>query len=120
MHKSILFALCLFSFSIVQGCAPGITNKPELLHQRLGFLEYGKTTEEEVLVRMGEPANRYEGGKVLTYRLLEDTRDRFHPPSNETSTPEKPFSFKPETYYLILVFDENKILRRQALLQSSR
>lgn len=118
VNNPLLLTLCLFSFSIVQGCAPGLISKPELLRDQLGFLEVGKTTEQEVLARMGEPTNRYEGGKVLTYRLREDTRDRFHPPSNETSTPEEPFSFTRGIFYLILVFDENKILEKDALLYS--
>ena len=112
--------LCLFFCSIFQGCAPGITNQPELLRGELDFLQVGKTTEQEVIAKLGEPTNRYEGGKVLTYRLHEDTRHRFHPPSNETSTPEEPFSLKPELFYLVLVFDENKILERNALLQSRK
>jgi hypothetical protein len=71
-----------------------------------------------VLALFGEPTSRYEGGKVLAYRLREDTRTRFHPPSNETSTPEEPFSFTRGIFYLMLVFDDNTILSKDALLYS--
>lgn len=76
-YKSIVIPLRLFfTFCLSLGCGPGLINKSELLRNQLEFLSIGKTTEQEVLTRLGEPENRYEGGTVLTCELREDTNHR--------------------------------------------
>lgn len=78
-YKSIVIPLCLFfTFCLSLGCGPGLINKSELLRNQLEFLSIGKTIEQEVLTRLGEPENRYEGGTVLTYELREDTNHHLH------------------------------------------
>ena len=56
-----LLAICLM------GCAamtiPGAS--PDLL----GFLVKGRTTRSQVLTTLGQPAARFEGDRILTYRI---------------------------------------------------
>jgi hypothetical protein len=60
------------SFLIV-GCATVVAPlEPQLVSERLPFIQDGKTSKEEVLSRLGEPANRYEGGRILTYEMCPD------------------------------------------------
>ena len=78
-YKSIVIPLCqFFTFCLSLGCGPGLINKSELLRNQLEFLSIGKTIEQEVLTRLGEPENRHEGGTVLTYELREDTNHHLH------------------------------------------
>lgn len=58
---------------LLVGCATVVTPQdPQIVGQMLPFIRDGKTSREEVLNRLGEPANRYEGGRILTYELCED------------------------------------------------
>lgn len=117
-HWFVVIFLCLCIFSLSLGCTPGIINKSVSQHQQLGFLLIGKTTEQETIARMGESLYRYEGGKIWIYWLLEDTRHRLYFP-NESYKLEEGLSWAPGTYYLVLVFDENRILTKHSLLYYS-
>jgi hypothetical protein len=58
---------------MIAGCATVVVPlEPQLVSERLPFIRDGKTSKEEVLSRLGEPANRYEGGRILTYEMCED------------------------------------------------
>lgn len=110
----ISFCLCVLSLSI--GCSSsGIINKSVSQYQQLGFLQIGKTTEQETLAQMGEPNYVYEGVKVWVYRLYEDTRHRLYF-ADEKMKYEEGLSLDPGTQYLVLVFDEKGILARHSFL----
>jgi len=113
--NTIVLSLCLCVFALSLGCSPGIVNKSVSQHQELGFLQIGKTTEQETIARMGERGYRYEDGKVRVYQLLKDTSHRLYFP-NESYTLGEGLSWMPGSYYLVLVFDENRILARHSLL----
>lgn len=107
-YESLVIPLRLFfTFCPSLGCGPGLINKSELLRNQLEFLSIGKTTEQEVLTRLGEPENRYEGGTVLTYELREDTNHRLHLADKKSQSGDgfvwRPGSLKPGAYHLILV-----------------
>jgi len=117
-YDSIFISLCLCVFVLSLGCSPGIINKSELLPQQIGFLEIGKTTEQETIARMGTPSNWYEGGRVWIYSLREDTKHHFHL-VNDITKSDKVVSLTPGIYHLVLVFDANRILERHSLLYYS-
>ena len=114
-YKSFIISVCLCVFTLPLGCSPGIINKSELLGQQLRFLETGKTTEQETITRMGTPSNRYEGGRVWTYSLREDTKHHFHL-AKDIAESDKAISLVPGIYHLVLFFDENRVLARHSLL----
>jgi hypothetical protein len=116
--NTIVISLCLCVCSLSLGCSPGIINKSVSQHQELGFLQIGKTPEQETIGRMGEPNYMFEGGKVWVYRLYQDARHRLYFP-NETFRVEEGLSLDPGTQYLVLVFDENGILARHSFLYYS-
>jgi hypothetical protein len=65
-----LFLVCVL---LLAGCATVVVPlEPQLVSERLPFIRDGKTSNKEVLSRLGMPDNRYEGGRILTYEMCED------------------------------------------------
>ena len=56
-----LLAICLV------GCAA--TTIPGASPDLLGFLVAGRTTRSQVLMTLGQPSARFEGDRILTYRI---------------------------------------------------
>lgn len=108
----ISFWLCVFSLSL--GCSPGIINKVVSEHEELGFLQIGKSTEQEMIAQVGEPNYRFEGGRVWVYSLVEDKRHRLNFPNESYKI--SGLDRASGEYHLILVFDENRTLARHSLL----
>lgn len=46
---------------------------PGASHDLLTFLQVGKTTREEVLLKLGQPSASFEHERILTYRIGEET-----------------------------------------------
>jgi len=75
----------------------------------LEFLSDGVTRRDEALLKLGEPSAKYESSRILAYRLRKDEvgyvllahRDNWYGVQ----------------YSLILVFDDQGILNRHALVQ---
>ncbi len=78
-------------------------------HDLLDFLQDGKTTKEEVFLRLAEPSSTYEDGRIFTYRLNEDEGGY-----TIKGAKSKGWSGK---YSLVLSFDERGILRRHSLVR---
>lgn len=87
------------------GCATAPIGKRDLLD----FLQDGKTTREEVFVHLAEPSATFEGERILTYRLEEDEGGY-----SLLGARSQNWSGK---YSLVLVFDENGVLRRHSLVR---
>ncbi|HXT66173.1 MAG TPA: hypothetical protein VN657_05230 [Nitrospiraceae bacterium] len=59
--------------TLLFACASTVMQlEPQLVSERLPFVQDGKTSKEEVLRRLGEPNHRYEEGRILTYTILSD------------------------------------------------
>jgi len=89
------------------------------------FIEGGKTTKDEILLKLGEPSRQFEGGRILTYPMHFSQKEGFrvdyerefiyHPRWFQRLT----LSISKAEYNLILVFDDKKILSRYNLLKVS-
>lgn len=58
------------ALAMLAGCAPPLLRQAhpaELQAEWLAFLVDGKSTREEVLLRLGTPSARFEGERILTY-----------------------------------------------------
>jgi len=94
----------LFSQTLT-GCATEpIGNK-----QLLDFLQDGKTSREEVILHLAEPSATFEGGRIVTYRLDEDT-------GGYTIQGAKGHGWSGK-FSLVLSFDEHGVLRRHSLVR---
>ena len=111
---------------LIAGCATVIAPQdPQIVAQRLPFIRDGKTSKEEVLNRMGEPINRYENGRILTYTMCEDLylKDRLRlsgtqPKSGKYDGPRTLIlcDFTGDRYNLILVFGPDDLVERHSLV----
>jgi len=112
----LLFAFLLFAgFS----CAPTqqIVNR-ETEAKWLSYLEDGRTTKEDVLLRLGLPSAQFEGERILTYRMMLSKEEGLVVVSRELDARDPWLSqWAKAEYSLVLVFDEQHILRRHSLLR---
>jgi hypothetical protein len=121
-----LVLACTF---LLTGCASVIAQlEPQLVSERLPFVQDGKTSNEEVLRRLGEPDNRYEGGRILTYKMCYVPGPKWFPwgnyplssPTSELLRPSHALGAdrcSPErTNALILVFGPDDLVERHSVV----
>lgn len=75
---------------------------------RLTFLQDGRTTRDDVEAVLGAPSGRFEGGRILTFRL-----DKSYEVVTDTGVVVAP-AYR---YSLVLVFDSEGFLVRHRLLR---
>ncbi len=107
----------MVAWLLLVGCAtrhpPGISPDPTLLE----FLKEGSTRRTEVVNRLGAPSTLFEQDRVLTYRVAGDPkkglwiRERVWDHYSQLNA-----GWIGVNYSLVLVFDENGLLRRQSLV----
>ena len=116
----------LITAIMIAGCATVVAPlEPQLVSERLPFIRDGKTSKEEILNRLGEPVNRYEGSRILTYEMCEDISlegrlrlmdTRPNDEKTEVRRTEIRCAFPPGRYKLILAFGPDDLLERHSLV----
>lgn len=96
------------------GCSSVSTLDPMIVDERFKFIRDATTSRQEVLDRLGEPANRYEDGLILTYLIREDRDRRFRVVNPGT---EDGPAFRSEIYNLVLVFGPDGRLERHSVVR---
>ncbi len=81
--------------------------KPHLLD----FLQDGKTTKEETLLKLGQPSATLESEKYLTYRVGQDTKQGYF------LLDRAPMGWAGVKYSLVLVFDPQGVLQKHSLVE---
>lgn len=109
MRKAILSTLLLFAFLV--GCA---TTNPNASNTLLSFLQEGITTKEEVILHLGQPSGTYEAERILAYRVGKEEAGYFL--LDRANRIEQRGGWAMASHSLVLVFDENNILRKQSLV----
>ena len=97
------------------GCAtaPASRGRADLLN----FLADGKTTREETVAALGQPSGRFEGGRILTYRLGYDPKNSgYYTVERETTGYGWP-KWAKASYSLVLIFPDAGVLREHALVK---
>ena len=106
----------LFALVLAAGCAttrPPVMGRPDLLN----FLADSKTTKEEVITTLGQPSGKFEREKILTYRLGFKTGNKgFYVVEQHPGMPIEE-NWADAKYSLVLVFDENDVLRKHSLVE---
>jgi hypothetical protein len=97
-----LLAICLV------GCAA--TAIPGASPDLLGFLVAGRTTRSQVLTTLGQPSARFEGDRILTYRIGHRNEQGYF-----VSVPEE-YGWTAQ-YSLVLVFNSRGVLQKQNLVE---
>jgi hypothetical protein len=98
--------LCFF-FSLVVGCVTSTSFSNKAL---LDFLEDGKTSKESVFLKLGQPTGAYNGERIITYKVGGDKEKGYF-------ILDRAVGWTDSKYSLVLVFDEDLILRRHSLVQ---
>ena len=116
MKHALLIAV---GITLLSGCVtPKITALgPEAVRDGyLPFIEDGKTTREQVLLKLGVPSAQFEGGRILTYVLRLDDDDRLQVLQRHMHTSTS--QWRPGTYSRVVVFAADGVLARHSLVVS--
>jgi len=102
--------LVAFLLSLVfAGCTTPI---PGARQDLLRFLETGRTTREEVMLKLGQPSASFEQEKILTYRIGQDDKQGFYIVTAKALQPWQAVRFS-----LVLVFNSDGVLQKQSLVR---
>jgi hypothetical protein len=117
---------CLLFILLLTSCAS--TNK-SIEQKWLPFIEDGKTTKDEVILKLGESTGQFEDGRIFTYRM---SFERIYPAQEKLGerVPRVDIAregmdwevvfrvdhHKTFQYSLVLVFDDSNILQKHRLL----
>ncbi len=100
----------LFAFVFTACALPIMTVNKVDQQEWLQSVEDGKTTRDEILLKLGEPSAQFEGGRILTYRMEVSEDERFG---------KKLVKVKGDSEFtLILPFDGKNTLKKHNLLQT--
>ncbi len=105
-----------WSFVFLLAACSAVPRAPVRAAVALDFIADGRTTPEQCIARLGPPSSEFpagEAGRVLTWRLGEDGQG-LHP----LPAPGAWFDFD-RRVSLVLVFDANGRLTRQALVRAA-
>lgn len=109
-------------FAAVTSCAVKPLTPAELERGPLAFVQDGKMTKEQVVLELGPPTAQLEGDRILTYRIFHHparglvVMPRTNQPSKRVYTPYQNQDLELVDYHLVLVFDDNHVLRRHRLV----
>ena len=116
-HVLFRLLICLSSFLLIGCAAQKLRIAPHEIEQKwLPFLEDGRTTKEDVLVKFGLPSAQFEGERILTYRLMIDENEGPIVVAREAHI-FVPRSWYRAEYNLVLIFDDQHILQKHSLIQ---
>jgi hypothetical protein len=77
----------------------------------LSFLEIGRTTREQIVLRLGQPSAMLERERILTYRI-----DEAPAQGRYVITPDALRQWQEVRFSLVLVFDASGRLEKQSLV----
>lgn len=103
----------LLSCVLLTGCATPPNARPDLL----AFLEPGRTTREEVLLKLGQPSASFEQERILTYRLGQYGEEGYFIVSPKVAYAGQSASWQNVHFSLVIVFDEQGRLRKHGLVK---
>ena len=97
------------------GCAtaPPLKGRADLLD----FLADGKTSREEVALKLGQPSGKFERENILTYRLGFEPKNKGYYVVEREAQPGGWPTWVRAKYSLVLVFDDAGVLRKHSLVE---
>jgi len=111
----------IFFILLITGCAATtqkVVGDQEIKENLAAFLEDGKTTKQEVLLKLGIPSAQFEEERILTYRLGLNDQGTMVVGAPEFILKDRRISrWMQSCYSLVLVFDDRNILKQHSLLK---
>jgi len=112
----------LLALALLTGCTPPVLRQAqpaELQVEWLAFLVVGKTTREEVLLKLGTPSAHLEGERILTYVFARRVSGSWEREPRTMSPGQKlPLYRDHRVGNLVLVFAPDGRLARHSLVGS--
>ena len=100
-------------FTAILGCSQYVVQVDKQdVSKCLPFIQTGLTGRQEIFHRLGEPANTYEDGRIITYVVLDGVQER-----PDIIKCDKRISKGIAVYSLVLVFGPNDGLIRHSLVR---
>ena len=103
-----LFLLLAMVAPTISGCA---TTEETGDKRLLDFLVNGQTTKQEMILALGQPSGVYENESVYTYRLAGNSSTGFKPSKSFS-----PCGWHDISYSLVVIFDDQDVLKRHSLV----
>ena len=95
----------------------GCVTPPDARKDLLAFLEAGRTTREEVLLKLGQPSGSFEQERIFTYRIGQYGEQGYYIVSPKVVLPAQGATWQNVHFSLVLVFDEQGRLRKHQLIR---
>ena len=113
-----ILGLVLVIVLAVAGCALSTvtTLDAQAVREGFAFLRDGETARQEVLDRLGAPAERYDGGLVLTYLLRKDVDGQLRVVASPAERSFREPAWRRGLYNLVLVFRPDGKLERHSIV----
>jgi hypothetical protein len=111
----VFVAAALLAWMVV-GCAttpPPLKGAPDLL----SFLADGKTTKEDVIMKLGQPSGQFEAEKILTCRLGYEPKNNGYAVVEREATGSGWPTWTAAKFSLVLVFDDAGILQKHSFVK---
>lgn len=85
----------------------------------LPFIQLGVTEKQDIFDRLGNPLNSYEGGRIITYPVLDDIKGIKIKNRQDVLHCEKEIADGSDivAYTLVLVFGPNNVIERMSLVR---
>lgn len=113
IDKTLTLAVC-FVLPLLASCAttsPPVEKMAEKAFQEI--LQYGKTSKQMVMLKLGQPSGTFEGERILTYRIGKDETGYFML-DRQTGVPR--YGWSETKFSLVLIFDEHNVLQKHSMV----
>jgi len=112
VHTTSVLWLGTAALAFLSGCASRPEREVSDASALLPFLQDGSSTKEELLLKLGEPSARFEGERILTYRMADSEKEGL-----AVASPRGIGGWETARYSLVLVFDDRQILKKHHLVR---
>ena len=98
---------------LIVSCSRSIVQIDEnKANKLLPIIQDGITLKQELQIRLGNPIESYEGGRIIIYYVADRGAEKLEVINYEKNN----YSWAVAIYQLILVFDPNDVLEKHSLV----
>jgi hypothetical protein len=120
-QKFVMKQLAIFFIVIaILNCSTHVVQiETQDVNKCFPYIQLGVTEKQEIFDRFGNPLNSYEGGRIVTYPVLDDIKGIKIKNKEEVLHCEKEIAEGSDivAYRLVLVFGPNNVIERMSLVR---
>jgi hypothetical protein len=102
---------------LISALLAGCVTPPNARTDLLAFLQIGRTTREEVLLKLGQPSASFEQERIFTYRIGQYGEQGYYIISPKVVLPAQGATWQNVHFSLVMVFDEQSRLQNHKLIR---